>query len=175
MGNVGTYPIDWNNTPNNDPQQPVWWKGKDVQHWNIVVDQLVEMRRFIDANGYTNTPLWITEIAVHIGYDGWLWLEFPTKLAPVGTYHWDKMGDYLIAILDWLEANAEANKIEKWFFYVTWTDIVNIGADGYMGMIFFDGPNNGASLNCLGEIYRARSLGEGRWKCDAEGNKVPEQ
>ena len=118
-----------------------------------------------------DTPIWITEIAVHVGYDGW---TFDSPIDFVGSYHWDKMSDYLIAVLDWLEANAAANKIEKWFFFTTWKDIVNVGGDGYMGIIFFDGPNQGASLNCLGEIYRARSLGLPRLQCSAAGETIPE-
>ena len=42
-----------------------------------------------------------------------------------------------------------------------------------MGIIFFDGPGQGAFLNCLGETYRSRSLGLPRVKCDALGNTVP--
>ena len=47
-------------------------------------------------------------------------------------------------------------------------------ADGYMGIIFFDGPGKGSSLNCLGETYRARALGLPKVKCDASGNTVPD-
>ena len=84
------------------------------------------------------------------------------------------MGDYLIAVLDWLEVNSSANRIEKWFFFLTWTDIANPGGDGYMGITFFDGPTSAASLNCLGRIYRARAFGGPRVRCDHDGNVVPE-
>ena len=43
-----------------------------------------------------------------------------------------------------------------------------------MGIIFFDGPQYGAKLNCLGKAYRARSLGKSLVKCDIEGNSIPE-
>ena len=69
------------------------------------------------------------------------------------------MSNYFNEVLDWLEANAAAKKIERWFFFTTWKDIVNVGGDGYMGIIFFDGPGQGAFLNCLGETYRSRFPG----------------
>ena len=96
---------------------------------------------------------------------------------PIGSYHWDKMSDYLTAVLGWLEVNAESNKIEKWFFFHTWTDIVDVIRGGYMGIIFFDGPDQGASLNCLGETYRSWSMQvpgtpPPEVECDPDGNTV---
>ena len=169
---IDTYPIDWTNTPNNDPNQLAFYppKAMFMPHWQIVTEQLKSMREYLDNNGYSNTPIWITEIAVHVGYDGW---QFDSPLDPVGSYHWDKMSDFLNSVLDWLEANAAGHNIERWFFFKSWKDIVNVGNDGYMGIIFFDGPEVGASLNCLGEAYRARALGLSPVKCDAAGNTVP--
>ena len=189
---IDAYPIDWLNTPNNDAETlfdpesrrfPTY-KGEFVLHSEIVVQQLLGMRQYLNTvPEYLDTPIWITEIAVHVGYDGW---KFGPgfSLEPVGKncvdtspscgYNWDHMSEYLVQVLDWLEINGAANKIEKWFFYRSWRDIVNVGSDGYMGIIFFDGPESGASLNCLGEVYRARALGEGRWKCDSAGNTVRE-
>jgi len=155
---IDAYPLDWVRTPNSD------------LHAQIVIDQLIGMRQYLELNGYPGTPIWITEIAVHVGYD-----RFTIEngiISPTGDYHWDKMSDYLIAVLDWLEENSVAQNIERWFFFTTWKDIVNIGPDGYMGIIFFDGPLEGASINCLGEVYRARSLNTGSFACDAAGNTV---
>lgn len=79
----------------------------------------------------------------------------------------------MVEVLDWLEANASANKVDKWFFFTTWRDIVNVASDGYMGIIFFDGPGQTASRNCLGDLYRSRALvGQAHLKCDANGNTV---
>ena len=157
---IDIYPIDWVRTPNS------------ALHASIAISQLQGMRQYLNTiSQYVNTPIWITEVAVHVGYDGW---DFDSPLDPVGAYHWDKMSDYLITLLDWLELNAASNKIERWFFFITWQDIVNIADDGYMGIIFFDDRNQGAALNCLGQAYRARSLGEARVKCDAEGAAVPD-
>ena len=83
------------------------------------------------------------------------------------------MSDYLIAVMDGLEQNATIQKIDKWFFFVTWKDIVNVGGDGYMGIILFDGPEQGAGLNCLGKIYRAYSLGDAPLRCNSAGDVMP--
>ena len=77
-------------------------------------------------------------------------------------------------MLDWLDANAESNNIEKWFFFTSWKDIIDVGADGYMGITFFNDNDIGSPLNCLGEVYRARALGQPRLKCNAAGVAVPD-
>ena len=172
---IDAYPIDWVRTPNS------------ALHAQIVIDQLTGMRGYLNTIPEdADTPIWITEIAVHVGYDGWKWVLKTTgddcnaseinnllcRLAPVGAYHWDKMSDYLIGVLDWLDANSGAQNIERWFFFAAWKDIVKVQSDGYMGIIFFDGPHAGASINCLGKIYRDRSLNSGSIACDAAGNSV---
>lgn len=174
---IDVYPIDWNNTPNNDPTRPAFYqsRGASFQHWQIAVMQVQGMRDYLDSiPEYQDTPIWITEIAIHVGYDAWVWEHFPDRLAPVGDYHWDRMSDYLIAVLDWLEGNASDYNVDRWFFFITWKDIVEVGPDGYMGIVFFDGPEQGAGLTCLGSVYRARSLNDPRVRCDASGNAVPD-
>ena len=178
---MDVYPIDWINTPNNDPDNLLFYATEQdfLQHWEIAVRQLQEMRQYLDTfPQYIDTPIWITEIAIHVGYgeglapyDGWDFDPFP-KIVPKGPYRWDLMSDYINSVLDWLEANAISHKIERWFFFRTWVDIVNVGVDGYMGIIFFEGPDQGAGLNCLGEVYRARALGLPRLACDSLGNVV---
>ncbi len=192
---IDTYPIDWFHTPNNDPDpsnQPSW-KGQKALHSAIVIDQLQGMRQYLNGQGYADTPIWITELAIHVGYDGWRWehkvtganctsqevLAGECRLTPTGDYHWDKMSDYLAQVLDWLEDldGGSANKIEKWFFFTPWKDIENVGGDGYMGIIYFNGPDENASLNCLGKLYRSRALQDSadppqKKKCDASGNTI---
>ena len=193
---IDAYPIDWINTPNNDPDNRAYYPAKNdfFMHWEIAVQQLQELRAYLDNfPQYVDTPIWITEIAVHVAFgfgqdphDGWQWvlktsgepcdnqqvLDGKCKLASVGEPHWDLMSNYLNSVLDWLDANASSLKIERWFFFITWQDIVNVEEDGYMGIVFFDGPQQGASLNCLGEVYRAQSLGLPRVDCDADRNVV---
>ena len=87
----------WGNTPNNDPAQPADYpaKGGAFPHWSIAVQQLEGMRKYLDGVGYANTPIWITEIAIHVAYDGYTFDPFPTNIKPVGEYHWDFMSDYI--------------------------------------------------------------------------------
>jgi PGF-pre-PGF domain-containing protein len=192
------YPIDWRNTPNNDPSQlplylpgtgPIHFEGGgSAKHSSVVAQQLVAMRQYLDTfTEYADTPIWITEMAVHVGYDS-AWVLKTTgapcnqtqvnaglcELGAGGVYHWDKMSNYMIEVLDWLELNAETLGVERWFFYKTWRDIVNISSDGYMGISLFSDPDAGAfpAPNCLGETYRTRSLGLVRLKCNAAGDTV---
>ena len=171
---IDLYPIDWNNLPNNHPVWQPYYEGVKRPHTYIVIKQIEHMRAYLNQLGYAETPIWVTEVAIHVGYKSWRWDPFPTKLKPVEPYYWDLMADYVNTVLDLFEANAESYNIEKWFFFATWKDIVNVGPDGYMGIIFFDdGPGQDAQLNCLGEVYRARALGWDRLTCSAEGEALP--
>ena len=168
---IDLYPIDWNNLPNNDPDQPADYKfeGRKRPHTYIVIKQIEHMRDYLNQLGYADTPIWVTEIAIHVGYDWWRF-EAPNRIVPVEPYYWDLMADYVNTVLDLFEDNAESYNIEKWFFFVTWMEPVNV--DAYMGIIFFDGPGQDAQLNCLGEVYRARALGWPRLTCSFEGDVV---
>ena len=161
---IDTYPIDWVRTPN-----------AGVPHAQIVIDQITGLRNYLATIAeYAGTPLWITEISLHVGYDGWT--QDPPgsgNFVPVGDYHWDGLSDYIIRVLDWLETNSSSKNIERWFFYKTWRDVFNASTDGFMGISFFDVPGVGATLNCLGETYRHRALGLNPVKCDATGATVP--
>ena len=195
---IDMYPIDWLNTPNNDPDQlPLYLPGSgpihhdgdgSSKHSSVVAQQLVNMRQYLNTfTEYADTPIWITEMSVHVGYDT-VWVLKTTGVAcndaqvnaglceigAGGVYHWDKMSTYMIEVLDWLDLNAEALGVERWFFYKTWRDIVNISSDGYMGISLFSDPDAGAlpAPNCLGETYRTRSLGMTPMMCDASGNTV---
>ena len=188
---IDTYPIDWENTPNNSPSKPALYNGEFVPHWYIVTQQLEGLRQYLDTLGeYGNKPIWITEVAVHWGYLDWTWVFKETgadcnsqpaqvkinecRLDPTGNYHPHLMSDYPINVLNWLDdqGNAASLNIEKWFFFITWADLVT--PNDYTGITFFDGRDQGAPLNCLGSAYRARAFDEPRVKCDASGNTIPE-
>ena len=170
---IDAYPIDWTNTPNNDPDtsnQPTW-KGNKVTHSGIVIDQLQGMRQYLDSiPQYAETPIWATQVGVQVGYTGWTFES--GQIVSQGVYRWDLMSDFVHEVLDWLDTNAETDNIGRWLFYIAWQDIVNLGFTGYMGPVFFDGPGQGASLNCLGEVYRARALGLPRLDCDTDGSLI---
>lgn len=156
---IDAYPIDWTNTPNTGA------------HATIVIDQLTGMRDYLDnISDYSNTPIWVTEIALHWGFDGWAFSG--GKLSTVGTYHWDDMSDYLIAMLDWLDSNASTYDIDKWFFFKSYHDVSDPG--DYAGIYFFNDGDEGAERNCLGDIYFNRATGGPRVACDSNGNTIPD-
>lgn len=172
---IDVYPLDYFNLPNQNPSQPVQYDSGPRTHSYVAQRQVEEFRTFLDANGYTGTPIWITEIAAHVGFDGWKNDTSrpgnPIIPSSFATYRWDFMADYMHETLDWLENNSASMRIERWFWFVTWADIYR-PSDGYMGITLFDSKAQGANLNCLGELYRARSLGLAKRTCDRDGNVV---
>ena len=159
---IDVYPIDWTNTPNNSSleNKKPYYKNQKVMHWEIAIDQIVGMRDFLNTiPEYQTTPIWITEIALHVGYDAWIFLSRdPVKIKPVGDYNWVELSNYTNGILNWLENTSDILNIERWFFYTSWRNINNVLNDGYMGTIFFNNQSDPDSLNCLGQVYRNRAM-----------------
>ena len=153
---IDIYPLDWVNTPNNDPTRLASYNGQQVLHSELAIQQLQGMRQYLNTvPEYVDTPLWVTEIGLHVGFDGWMYDPFPTRLVPVGNYHPDKLSNYIADILDWLETTGQTQKVEKWFFLASFLDLLNAG-DGDMGITFFEGPDDGAPLT---RIHRGRASG----------------
>ena len=172
---IDVYPIDWLNTPNNsslENKKPIY-KNQKAMHWEIAVDQIMGMREFLNTiPEYQTTPIWITEIAVHVGYDAWIFLsQDPVKIKPVGNYNWVELSNYTNGILNWLENTADIFNIERWFFYTSWRDLNNVLSDGYMGTIFFNNQSDPDSLNCLGKVYKNRATPQliDNISCNAQG------
>ena len=144
---IDTYPLTWDSVP--------------MANWQIVRDQIIGFRQFLidEVPGHANTPIWITEIASHWGYSAWE-IKDNVFAVPEGLeFQWSDMVAYMDGILDWLEDNATAQKIERWFFFIDWIDITTSASDGYAGIHFFESGNVGAPLNQLGEVYRDHALG----------------
>ena len=130
------------------------------------------MRQYLETfTEYANTPIWITEFSIHVGFDGWQFVD--GAFSHTGAYHWDKMSNYMIEVLDWLDTNAAEINVEKWFFYKTWRDINGVSSDGFMGISLLTDSAIDTAPNCLGETYRTRSLKLAqRLKCAADGRTV---
>ena len=161
---IDAYPIDWIITPNTS------------FHADIAIEQIEQYRNFLDTyqfDGvvpYLNDPIWVMEIGVHVGYDGW---EFENgKINPVGDYNWDEMGDYLNAVLGWLDDNSVNLNIGKWFVYRSWVDVVNVGPDGYMGISLFDHHELTEQINCLGVIFKTWAQDSPKVSCSPNGNVI---
>jgi hypothetical protein len=140
---------------------PLTWDALPMTNWEIVRDQIIGFRQFLSTEvpGHANTPIWITEIASHWAYSAWEIRDGQISV-PIGLpFQWQAMGHYMDGILNWLEDNAEAQQIDKWFFFIDWIDIEISAADGYAGIHFFESEEDGAALNQLGQIYRDHALG----------------
>jgi len=146
---------------------PLRWNAVPMVDWEIVVQQFSEFRAYLisDVPEHASTPIWITEVASHwgyseLGFDGNGNVMVPAHMDPVVDYEWDAMEGYLVNLIDWLRANGPGLKIEKWFFFRAYVDVVKQAKfDGYAGLYFFEGAEAGADLNRLGEIYREYAMG----------------
>ena len=160
----GTWPI----VPVGGSLNKTFWPGTSTTYEG--------MRDYLDRNGYEGTPIWITEMAVHWGYDDIVAVIPP---APAGAYRWDNLSTFLNNLIDWLKENHTTYGIDRWFLFTTWKNIAEPANDAYAGIILF-GPNDatrapvaGVTLrNCLGDVYRAQSLGEPPVQCNASGQAV---
>ena len=137
----------------------------------FVIDQIQGMRDYLDTiPEQASTPIWVVEMGSHSGWDGY---SFPctvsgtylnncvgdtvfTLIQPMGAYHSAWLEQYMNDLLDWLEANSETMKIERWFLYTIYRDVTAPSSDGFGGTILFDGPGVDADLTSLGALYRDR-------------------
>lgn len=165
---INVYPIDWENLPNASPVKPPFdvVKGQVSTHWEIAVSQVEDLRTYLDGIGYSDTPIWITETAIHWGYDDRI------GLTPDGSYNPDLMAGYLRNVVDWLEANSASKQIERWFYYVSYRQLGITHVDGFAGITFFKGPDVGDERNCIGDTYLALSLDQARRTCNSAGDTV---
>jgi len=181
---IQVYPIDWFNVPNQasgaGALQPIDPDNfpQSTTHSALAAREVRLFRTYLDANGYANTPVWLTETAIHWGYDGHN-VVFDEELGqnvvvPVGAYHHEFMADYLIDIVDWLEANSADQLVDRWFYYVSYRELGVAYTDGFGGLRFFEAPGIGASLSCVGAAYKALSLNTPRKTCAANGDTINE-
>jgi hypothetical protein len=142
---MDAYPLTWNTVP--------------MTNWQIVRDQILGFRQFLDQEvpGHAQTPIWITELASHWAFSAWTItdgvLAIPPDLDPDADYLWNQMEDYMDGILGWLKTNGPAMNIDRWFFFKGHADIRALSTDGYAGIYFYEDASVGAPLNQLGEVY----------------------
>lgn len=159
---IDLYPVDWWNLPNTgfEPatiQQYLPDKPPDSE--SVPARQLQGFRAYIDSlPGKSGQPIIVTELGIHWGWTGiQSGVEGCSSGKPSGTYKPLVIVDYFDSIFNWLENNAVSYNIERWFTYVTYSDITQCRPSGYAGMSLFDGPGAGAQLSDIGRWYVARS------------------
>ncbi len=149
---IDAYPLTWNNVP--------------MTNWQLIRDQIVGFRNFLtnEVPGHSNTPIWVTELASHWGYNGWTiqngLLTIPEGQDYSQNFLWDDMAGYMDGILGWLQANGNSLNIDRWFFFKGYVDMQAPKIDGYAGTHFFSDSSVGATPNQLGQLYRAYATGD---------------
>ena len=145
---------------------PLTWDELPMTNWQIVRDQLIGFRQFLrdKVPGHANTPIWVTEIASHWGFDGLEFIDGVISI-PAGQdfqddFLWDEMIEFMDGIIGWMQDNAEAQNIGRWFFYKDWVDISQSASGGYAGIHLFESRADGAALNPLGQVYRDYATGQ---------------
>ena len=181
--NIDIYPIDWYRTPNTDSDLAIgqiqggrlpckdrypYVEGQRkysdtspyVDNQDCLNHQPLKqgMRAYLDAiPAYQNTPIWVTEIALHWGYQGWQFrtpFDANNPIAPTGTYCEKQVASYLQNVVNWFKSNGPTNKVERWFPFVTYAELVNPNIPGYAGISLFNSSGIGASLSKMGQIYK---------------------
>jgi hypothetical protein len=110
------------------------------------------LRAWLDSiPALAGRPIWNTEIGLHWGYPG---LNFRNGLAyPLGDFDYDHVERYMRTVFGWLNENAAALTIERWFIWVAW-----LGPESWQetwgGITLTDGPTARAGLTRLGRLYQ---------------------
>ena len=145
---VHAYPLDWTRFPTTDRQ--------------ILVDQIEGFRKYLDASPqYKNSPIWITEFGIHWGFscgEPCIVLREGRLVPGEGAvYQSAKVEAFLSEMLDWLEAHADAYRIERWFLYATYVALGAPDPQSNQGISLFRGPQPESGLTENGLTYRARA------------------
>jgi hypothetical protein len=98
------YLIDWDNLPMADADK--------------MIQQISGARDWLDANGYRETPIWVTEVGVIWGCERRAY-DFAERKFFCINYRADLMEQFMTTVLTWLIANAAEKRIERWFWYPT--------------------------------------------------------
>ena len=145
---IHTYDLDWERLPQGD--------------YEAQTRELLAFRKYLDAiPAQQGKPMWLTEFSVMWAYGAIRWETSEKGLLayPVGELKEAHLKDYLVAMIGWLRANAEALRLERWFLFAshpyreTWA-----AAPG--GMALVEGTGSAAHLTELGRLYKALARSE---------------
>lgn len=108
------------------------------------INNIIAMRQYLDSAGLSDKPIWLSEIAA---------LGAPSDQVQV---------DFINELFSWLNENADAYKVERWFWWGSTT--LAFGPTG-----LFDGSYNRNYINVKGDAYM-RQMGrifvDPNWACD---------
>ena len=138
---MDVYPIDWSSLPS--------------LRSDVIEAQVTALAFWPHRNG---KPIWLTELATLFGYSQSTSCTIGANQYPfpAGTYQTQQVLDYMKTTFDWLETNATAMNIERWFQFISHADFTQCNAGGYFGITLFNGGNPGAALSATGQYYYKR-------------------
>jgi hypothetical protein len=161
----------------------VSWDRLPMVDTRLLTDQIAGYRDFLNQKGQAATPIWITELGVIWGYNGWTSIDyrFPTDpayctvvpdswclLAPcrvdshvcVGArpsvYDTPALSAYLAEVLDWLLANAGPLRLQRWFWYIQ-APVPEPYAAAFGGVALMETIGPTAKLTPFGQIFLQRA------------------
>jgi hypothetical protein len=161
----------------------VSWDRLPMADLGLATAQITGFRSYLDLKGQAAAPIWVTETGVIWGYDGWTSTDILNPADPgfcdgatsagcrtapcradsavcVGArpsaYATPALSAYLAGILDWLLANADALRIERWFWYIQ-APVPEPYAATFGGVALMDSAGPGARLTPFGQIFSQRS------------------
>lgn len=137
---VHPYDLDWVHLPNGNAA--------------LQIAQIQGLRDWLDAiPALQGAPVWVTEIGFHWAYPG---IEKrPDGLYyPVGAFDYDHAEQWMRTVFGWLDANAESQHIEKWFLWLTYTNVLEDWMGEWPSPRLLDGPSVSAPINRLGRLYQ---------------------
>jgi len=145
---IDAYPLTWAATPEYPNPLP-------MTEWQLAVNQVVNFRTYLEENvpGHSDTPIWITEMASHWAYDSVGFVSGVLSIPVDGIYQWEQMNSYVANLSTWLNSNAAAHGIERWFLYRGYINISDHAKSGYAGIYLFESGDTGAALTPTGEVY----------------------
>lgn len=137
---VHAYDLDWVHLPNGNAA--------------LQLRQIADMRRWLDSvPTLVGAPIWVTEIGFHWGYPG-IEQRADRLYYPVGAFDYDHAEDWMRTVFGWLDSNAESQHIDKWFLWLTYTNVLEDWMGAWPTVRLLDGPSATATINRLGRLYQ---------------------
>jgi hypothetical protein len=162
----------------------VSWDRLPMVNAPLLTGQVARYRAYLDQKWQGTTPIWITEMGVIWGYNGWTSIDLRTptdaafcdratspdcRIAPCradtatcigakpSVYDTPALSTYMAEILDWLLANADALRIQRWFWYIQ-APVPEPYAATFGGVALMEDAGPMAKLTPFGQIFLQRAI-----------------
>lgn len=139
---IHSYDLDWLNLP----------QGNTARQ----IAQIQGLRAWLDGIPTLRTkPIWITEVGYHWGFPG-LELRADGLVYPTGAFAADHLDGWIREVFGWLNANAQAMRLDRWFIVLSYTEWLEpwMGGTRWPGILTLDGPLAGVTINRHGRLYQ---------------------